>query len=66
MSLWNEEMKRIRALKRTFYKAPLPLKRQRTTAPREPHGSPRSLSEEELFVERCRWAKRALEMKGAL
>lgn len=50
MSAWNIEMEGIRKLKRTIYKPPLPMKRQRVIARAQLPGKVKIFSEEEIFL----------------
>ena len=51
---WNMEMERIRKLKRTIYKPPLSLKKQRTTARAQMPGKVKVFSEGEVFLFKVR------------
>jgi len=50
MGVWKDEMESIRRLKKTIYKPPLPLKKQRVTARAQIPGKVKTFSEEEIFL----------------
>ena len=50
MSIWKMEMERIRKLKKTIYKPPLSLKKQRVTARAQLPGKVKMFSEDEVFL----------------
>lgn len=54
MSIWKDEMERIRKLKRTIYKPPLPLKKQRTTLRAQMPGKVKVFTEGEVFLFKVR------------
>ena len=54
MSIWKMEMERIRKLKKTIYKPPLPLKKQRVTARAQLPGKVKMFSEDEIFLFKVR------------
>ena len=54
MYIWNMEMERIRKLKKTIYKSPLPLKKQRTTLRAQMPGKVRMFTEGEIFLFKVR------------
>lgn len=54
MSIWKDEMKSIRKLKKTIYKPPLPLKKQRVTARAQMPGKVKVFSEDEIFLFKVR------------
>ncbi len=54
MSIWKDEMERIRKLKRTIYKPPLPLKKQRTTLRAQMPGKVKVFTDGEIFLFKVR------------
>ena len=50
MSIWKDEMESIKKLKKTIYKPPLPIKKQRTTMRAQMPGKVRIFSEGEIFL----------------
>ena len=50
MSIWDEEMKEVKAKKQWIYRSPLPRKRQRTTLKHQQPGKCRTLNEEEILL----------------
>lgn len=54
MSAYRMEMERIRKLKKTIYKPPLPLKKQRITMRAQMPGKVKIFSEEEVFLYKLR------------
>lgn len=54
MSIWKMEMERIRKLKKTIYKPPLPIKKQRTTMRAQMPGKVKVFSEDEVFLFKVR------------
>ena len=54
MSAYAMEMERIRKLKRTIYKPPLPQKKQRVTMRAQMPGKVKVFSEEEVFLYKVR------------
>lgn len=50
MSIWKDEMESIRKLKKTIYKPPLPIKKQRTVMRAQMPGRVKVFSEEEIFL----------------
>lgn len=61
MSAYAMEMERIRKLKRTIYKPPLPLKKQRVTARAQMPGKVKIFSEEEVFLYNIRKHEQTLQ-----
>ena len=54
MGIWKDEMERIRKLKRTIYRPPLPLKKQRTTLRAQMPGKVKMFTEGEIFLFKVR------------
>lgn len=54
MGPWNDEMENIKKLKKTIYKPPLPLKRQRVTARAQMPGKVKAFTEEQIFLFKVR------------
>jgi hypothetical protein len=50
MYAWKDEMKSIKELKKTIYRPPLPLKKQRTTMRAQMPGKVKVFSEDEVFL----------------
>lgn len=48
--VWDDEMKTIREIKRSFYKSPLPRKKQQMTCYRGRAGKVKIYTEEEIFL----------------
>ena len=54
MYIWKMEMESIRKLKKTIYKPPLPLKKQRVTMRAQMPGKVKVFSEGEVFLFKVR------------
>ena len=50
MNIWQDEMKKIKKLKKTIYKPPLPLKKQRTAMRAQMPGKVKVFTDEEIFL----------------
>ena len=64
MTAYTMEMERIRKLKRTIYKPPLPLKKQRVTMRAQMPGKVKVFSEEEVFLYKLRKYRQVLQEGG--
>lgn len=64
MSAYAMEMEEIRKLKRTIYKPPLPLKKQRVTMRAQMPGKVKILSKEEVFLYKIKKYRQILQEGG--
>lgn len=64
MSAYAMEMEGIRKLKRTIYKPPLPLKKQRVTMRAQMPGKVKVFSKEEVFLYKVKKYRQILQEGG--
>lgn len=63
MNVWKDEMERIKRLKRTIYRPPLSIKKQRVTTRAQMPGKVKVFTEDEIFLFKIRNYQREREME---